>query len=75
MLVLSRRVDESITIGGQHGFPEITVKVIYHRGDRTGIGIEAPANCPVHRTEVFHRIAAEIEAAATWNAIQKGGAK
>jgi carbon storage regulator len=51
MLVLSRRKGERIVIGS-----DIEVVVMEARGDRVRIGIEAPAEVPIHRKEVFDRI-------------------
>ncbi|MEP3477982.1 MAG: carbon storage regulator CsrA [Fuerstiella sp.] len=56
MLVLSRKVDESIVIGN-----EITVTVIDIRGDRIRLGIDAPRVIDVHRKEIYDAIHAEIE--------------
>ena len=47
MLVLSRKVNESIVIAG-----EITVTVLDIRGDQVRIGIDAPRSVTVHRQEV-----------------------
>jgi carbon storage regulator len=47
MLVLTRRVGESIDIG-----KEITVKVIGLYGGQIRLGIEAPKNVPVVRNEL-----------------------
>ncbi|NUQ63328.1 MAG: carbon storage regulator [Pirellulales bacterium] len=47
MLVLSRKLNESVVIG------DVTVTVIEIRGDRVRLGIEAPVHVPVHRREVF----------------------
>jgi carbon storage regulator len=47
MLVLSRRANEKIVIGGN-----ITVTVIEVKGDKVRLGIEAPVECPVDRLEV-----------------------
>ena len=52
MLVLARKVDESITIGSH-----ITVKVLEIRGNQVRIGIQAPQSTPVNRTEICMRIA------------------
>ena len=61
MLVLTRKVDESITVG-----TNITVTVLEIRGGQVRLGIEAPKEMPVHRTEVFRSIVNEnIEAAKT----------
>lgn len=61
MLVLTRKVDESITVG-----MNITVTVLEIRGGQVRLGIEAPRQMPVHRTEVFRSIVDQnIEAAKT----------
>jgi len=51
MLVLSRFRDEAIVIGD-----DIKIIVVDIRGDKVRLGIEAPANVPVHREEVYHHI-------------------
>lgn len=51
MLVLSRKVGETIVIDGR-----ISVKLLRVDGDSVRIGIEAPANVPVHRKEVYDEI-------------------
>ena len=51
MLILSRKSSESIVIDGR-----IRVKVIRVEGEAVKIGIEAPANVPVHRHEVYEEI-------------------
>lgn len=57
MLVLTRRIGESICIGG-----DIYLTVLALRGGQVQIGIEAPQDVPVHRDEVYERIQAEREA-------------
>ena len=52
MLVLARKVDESITIGSN-----VKVKVLEIRGNQVRIGIQAPESTPVNRTEICLRIA------------------
>jgi carbon storage regulator len=59
VLVLSRRVGESIVIDGR-----ITVTVAEIRPGEVRLGIDAPRSIPVHRKEVFDAIAAENVAAA-----------
>lgn len=54
MLVLSRHEKESIMIGSGENL--ITVTVVKIRGERVRIGIEAPAQVPIHRREVFEAI-------------------
>jgi carbon storage regulator len=47
MLVLARKLNERIQIGGR-----ITVTVVDIRGDKVRLGIEAPREVPVHREEI-----------------------
>ena len=51
MLVLSRYKDQSIYIGD-----DIVVTIVDVRGDRIRLGVEAPANVPVHRQEIYEEI-------------------
>ena len=51
MLVLSRQRDESIMIGDN-----IVVTIVDIRGDKVRLGINAPAEVPVHRQEVYEAI-------------------
>jgi len=61
MLVLSRKKNESIVIDGQ-----IVITIVEIKGDKVRIGITAPAEVPVHRSEVFEAIRREqAEAQAT----------
>ena len=48
MLVLSRRLNESIVVGN-----DITVTVLEIRGDQVRLGIEAPRSVSVHRQEIY----------------------
>jgi carbon storage regulator len=59
VLVLSRRVGESVVIG-----TDVVVTVLEVRGDIIRVGIEAPRDVPVHRSEVFEAIEAANRAAA-----------
>jgi carbon storage regulator len=54
MLVLSRKKNEQIVIGG-----DITIVIVEIRGDKVRLGIEAPKEVTVHRREVFDQIAKE----------------
>lgn len=58
MLVLTRKVGESIMIGDG-----IEVKVVGVDGDQVKLGIEAPRHIKVHRQEVFEAIQEENKAA------------
>ena len=51
MLVLTRKVRESITIGN-----DIVVTVLEIRGNQIRIGVEAPRQTPVNRTEIYESI-------------------
>ena len=51
MLILSRKLGESIVIDGK-----IVVRVMRVDGDVVKLGIDAPANVPVHRQEVYAEI-------------------
>ncbi len=60
MLVLSRKSQESVVIGGAdglHRFMKVTVLEIHGRHVR--LGFEVDADIPVHRSEVWERICAE----------------
>ena len=54
MLVLSRKVGESIQIGDK-----VTVMVVEIRADKVRLGIDAPLEVPVHRSEVAAAIRKE----------------
>lgn len=51
MLILSRKLNESIVIDGR-----ITVTVIRVQGDVVKLGIVADADVPIHRQEVYDEI-------------------
>ena len=57
MLVLTRRVGESIVIAD-----DIRIAVVSIRGDRVRIGVAAPADVRVDRLEIHERRAAGIPA-------------
>lgn len=51
MLILTRRVGETLMIGD-----EITVRVLGVKGNQVRVGVEAPRNVAVHREEIYQRI-------------------
>lgn len=60
MLVLSRKVNETIMVGD-----EIEIQVIEIRGDQVKLGVKAPKSVRVFRREVFDSIQEENRAAAS----------
>ena len=60
MLVLSRQRDQTIMIGD-----DVEITVVDIRGDKVRLGINAPAEIPVHRKEVYDAIKRENRAAAS----------
>ena len=54
MLVMQRKPGEKIVIGD-----DIVVTVVDVRGDKVVVGIEAPRDVAVHRSEIYDRIAAD----------------
>jgi carbon storage regulator CsrA len=60
MLVLSRKNQESVVVGGGGGFERLLkVKVLEISGERVKLGFEVDPEIPVHRLEVWERIHAE----------------
>ena len=58
MLILTRKLNESIMIGDQ-----IEISIVDIRGDQVKLGIKAPKNIKVYRQEVYRAIQKEnIEA-------------
>jgi carbon storage regulator len=54
MLILTRRVGESVMIGN-----DVTVTVLGVKGNQVRVGIEAPKSITVHRKEIYERIQRE----------------
>ena len=54
MLILTRRISESIVIGD-----DINITVLGIKGNQIRLGVEAPKEISVHREEIYNRIRAE----------------
>ena len=54
MLILTRRVGETVMIGN-----DITVTVLGVKGNQVRVGVNAPKEVPVHREEIYERIKRE----------------
>ena len=58
MLILTRRVGETVMIGD-----DVTITVLGVKGNQVRIGINAPKHVAVHREEIYERIKREQRAA------------
>lgn len=60
MLILTRRVNETLMIGD-----DVTVTVLQVNGSQVRLGINAPRHIPVHREEIYERVQTERQLAKT----------
>lgn len=56
MLILTRRVGETVMIGDN-----VTVTVLGVKGNQVRLGVNAPRDVSVHREEIYERIKREHE--------------
>lgn len=54
MLILTRRIGETLVIG--EGDNRVEVIILGIKGGQVRIGVDAPKDVPVHRAEVYGRI-------------------
>ena len=54
MLILTRRVGETVVIGN-----DVTVTVLGVKGNQVRLGVNAPREVTVHREEIYERIQSE----------------
>jgi len=60
MLILTRRVGESLMIGN-----DVSVTILGVKGNQVRVGVDAPRDVAVHREEIYERIRREqIEGSA-----------
>ena len=66
MLILTRRVGETVVIG-----EDITVTVLGVKGNQVRLGVNAPREVTVHRDEIFERIKREQQGEGDTDASDK----
>jgi carbon storage regulator CsrA len=66
MLLLTRKIRESVVVGGSDVLEQILkITVIEIRGGKVTLGFEADDSFPIHRSEVWERICAKGRIAGT----------
>jgi len=67
MLILTRRVGETVVIGD-----DVTVTVLGVKGNQVRLGVNAPKQVAVHREEIYERIQREQAENRTAQAVGAG---
>lgn len=62
MLVLTRKIGESIAIGDH-----IRIKVVDVKGSQIRLGLEAPPDVKIYREEVYEKVIEQNRLAASWD--------
>ncbi|MBI5178042.1 MAG: carbon storage regulator CsrA [Nitrospinae bacterium] len=70
MLVLTRKVGESINIGDN-----IKISIMDVKGRSVRVGVEAPRSMSIHREEIYSRIQDENKLASAWKNVDMGSLK
>jgi carbon storage regulator len=68
MLILTRRVGETVMIGN-----DITVTVLGVKGNQVRVGVNAPKEVAVHREEIYERIQRGVDADSSAKAAASTG--
>jgi carbon storage regulator len=68
MLILTRRVGETLMIGN-----EVSVTVLGVKGNQVRLGVNAPKDIAVHREEIYQRIQHERSMQASMSHLEQGG--
>lgn len=64
MLVLSRKVGESINIGDN-----VKIQIMDVNGKTVRVGIDAPKSMAIHREEIYRKIQEENKLASSWQGV------
>ncbi|MDB6087397.1 MAG: carbon storage regulator [Gammaproteobacteria bacterium] len=67
MLILTRRVGETVMIGN-----DVTVTILGVKGNQVRVGINAPKDVAVHREEIYERIKREQQGESQQGEAQQG---
>jgi len=67
MLILTRRITESIIIGD-----DVKITVLGVKGNQVRLGIDAPKDISVHREEIYERIQQEKNGISSADKDDKG---